>query len=149
MQIGIKLNWSVVYLLQSHMKVDHPPNGSWIVKLFLCAYKILMWSHKFNGFFCAVSTAALTIQRINKRPWRNYASWYDVIFYCWLDNARAVRDWITQYSFILSFYLSLFISLSLCYGCPTISQTTRRHTLPPLSLRFHQQCLDKRASEAE
>lgn len=65
---------------------------------------IKSWCDPVNSmaFFCTLSTAALTIQRINKRPWRNYASWYDVIFYCWLDNARAVRDWITLYSFILS-----------------------------------------------
>jgi len=65
---------------------------------------IKSWCDPLNSmaFFCTLSTAALTIQRINKRPWRNYASWYDVIFYCWLDNARAVRDWITLYSFILS-----------------------------------------------
>lgn len=76
---------------------------------------IKSWCDPVNSmaFFCTLSTAALTIQRINKRPWRNYASWYDVIFYCWLDNARAVRDWITTYSFILSLSISHSLSLSL------------------------------------
>ncbi len=117
MQRGIKHNWSVVYLLQSHMKVVIIPRMKAESSNHFCV-SIKSWCDPVNtmAFFCTLSSAALTIQRINKRPWRNYASWYDVIFYCWLDNAWAVRDWITQYSFIrsLSISRSLSLSLSLC-----------------------------------